>query len=81
MVLVNLIFTKQLYSSFSYLNLLVNLLQFNKKKKSLYFPLFYKSVESIETFVTHQKENMCNSMPFGAAWAYYGKVLVLVSAA
>ena len=23
----------------------------------------------------------CNSMPFGAAWAYYGKVLVLVSAA
>ena len=23
----------------------------------------------------------CNSMPFGAAWAYYGKVLVLASAA
>ena len=23
----------------------------------------------------------CNSMPFGAAWAYYGKVLALVSAA
>ena len=23
----------------------------------------------------------CNSMPFGAAWAYYGKVLVLTSAA
>ena len=23
----------------------------------------------------------CNSMPFGAAWAYYGKVLVLISAA
>ena len=24
---------------------------------------------------------LCNSMPFGAAWAYYGKVLVLASAA
>ena len=23
----------------------------------------------------------CNSMPFSAAWAYYGKVLVLVNAA
>ena len=23
----------------------------------------------------------CNSMPFGAAWAYYGKVLVLASVA
>ena len=23
----------------------------------------------------------CNSMPFGAAWAYYNKVLVLASAA
>ena len=23
----------------------------------------------------------CNSMPFGAAWAYYGKVLVLANAA
>ena len=23
----------------------------------------------------------CNSMPLGAHWAYYGKVLVLVSAA
>ena len=23
----------------------------------------------------------CNSMPFGAAWAYYGNVLVLASAA
>ena len=23
----------------------------------------------------------CNSMPFDAAWAYYGKVLVLVSVA
>ena len=24
---------------------------------------------------------VCNSMPFGASWAYYGKVLILVSAA
>ena len=23
----------------------------------------------------------CNSMPFGAAWAYYGKVLILANAA
>ena len=23
----------------------------------------------------------CNSMPFGAAWAYYGEVLVLASVA
>ena len=23
----------------------------------------------------------CNSMPFGVAWAYYGKVLILASAA
>ena len=23
----------------------------------------------------------CNSMPFGAAWAYYSKVLILVNAA
>ena len=23
----------------------------------------------------------CNSMPFGAAWAYYGKVLILTNAA
>ena len=23
----------------------------------------------------------CNSMPFGASWAYYGKVLILASAA
>ena len=23
----------------------------------------------------------CNSIPFGAAWAYYGKVLVLASVA
>ena len=28
-----------------------------------------------------EKEEKCKSMPFGAAWAYYGKVLVLASAA
>ena len=27
------------------------------------------------------RTKICNSMPFGAAWAYYGKVLVLASAA
>ena len=26
-------------------------------------------------------KSKCNSMPFGAAWAYYGKVLVLASVA
>ena len=25
--------------------------------------------------------NLCNSMPYGAAWAYYGKVLVLANVA
>ena len=29
----------------------------------------------------HLRETQCNSMPFGAAWAYYGKVLVVASAA
>ena len=32
-------------------------------------------------FITVQFVVQCNSMPSGAAWAYYGKVLVLVSAA
>ena len=36
-----------------------------------------------QTSTRNQEKTLfdCNSMPFGAAWAYYGKVLVLVSAA
>ena len=31
--------------------------------------------------VTGNTTGKCNSMPFGVRWAYYGEVLVLVSAA
>ena len=32
-------------------------------------------------YLTIASLSYCNSMPFGAAWAYYGKVLVLISVA
>ena len=35
----------------------------------------YKAVFTLSASVN------CNGMPFGARWAYYGKVLVLISAA
>ena len=37
--------------------------------------------DRINNNLTKRKMNNCNSMPFGAAWAYYGSVLVLASAA
>ena len=41
-------------------------------------------VKTLPSLAVGNKEafqSKCNSMPFGAAWAYYGKVLVLASAA
>ena len=42
--------------------------------------------DNVPTIIYHYSTastglTFCNSMPFGAAWAYYGKVLVLASAA
>ena len=42
----------------------------------LYF--FWKRVKNV---FSKSLMKYCNSMPFGAAWAYYGKVLVLANAA
>ena len=51
----------------------------------MYFYLNHSELYIIIEFFTnslqYKNANNCNSMPFGAAWAYYGKVLVLANAA